>query len=73
MYIGTTVIEFKEEKKKKNNMDKINFGQKWYLKKVSATQLSFDMCCTVKSLKGREFSNVWGNTNTIAALLYRVQ
>ena len=64
MSIGTTVVElceFKEEKNNNNNMDKNYF--KKYCVKIRAIQLSFKMCCTVKSLKVEiktEFSNVWG-------------
>ena len=46
---------------------------KWYMKKIFATQLSFDMCCTVKSLKVEiertEYVHVWGEYRV---LLYPV-
>ena len=56
MSIGTTVSEFREfkEEKKKNDMvnGKIilshNFGQQWHFRNTFATQVSFDVCCTVK-------------------------
>ena len=53
--IGAMVIELrvfnkKEKKKKKKNMDKMDFGQSGTLMIVIfGTQLSFDMCCAVKS------------------------
>ena len=54
MSIGTTVIElreFKEKKKKKNNMDKMmfssNWKRKWYFSEIFHTQFCFDMFYTV--------------------------
>ena len=53
MSIGTTVIElreFKEKKKKNNNMDKMeknmfssNWKRKWYFSEIFHTQFCFDM------------------------------
>ena len=57
-----------------------NFEQKWYFSARLGLQLSFDMYYAVNHLKSKkveieirnEFSNVWGNTNTIAIPIYRV-
>ena len=54
MSTGTTIIELREfkekEKKKKNNGQNGIILAKSDFAKIFATQLSFDMCCTVKSL-----------------------
>ena len=55
MSIGATVIEFKEKKKKKNNMDKIGKiclaligrGSGIYFSEIFHTQFCFDMFYTV--------------------------
>ena len=64
MSIGTTDIElreFKEKKKKKNNMDKMgkrikfmfssNKKRKWYFSEIFHTQFCFDIFYAVKSSK----------------------
>ena len=58
----------KEKKEKKNKMDK-----KWknFPNVIFALQLSFDMCCTVKSLKVGIFKCTYReNTNTMAIPTY---
>ena len=52
MSIGNTVIEFNEK-----NMGKMNFGHKWYLKKILGIQLNIDIYCTIKLL---QVVNLWG-------------
>ena len=52
MSIDTTELhEFKEEKNNRTKLTSYNSGQKWCFRKIFATQLSFDMFCTVKALK----------------------
>ena len=79
-FIGTMVIELREFKKKKKNMDKM---AKLFIlaKKIFRMQLSLDMCCALKIVKSRhnlklkvrtEFLTVWENKNTTAIPIYRV-
>ena len=82
MSIGTTVIELHEFKEKEKDMDKLEksyiSGQKWYLKTIFATQVSFDIRCTVKSWKVNNLNfkvrvQMYGeNTNIMVIPIYRV-
>ena len=64
MSIGTTVIEIREFKEGHGQI----IGQMWYLEKIFASQLSFDMCCTATS--ELNFQMYGENTNTIAIPMY---
>ena len=48
------LLSYASSTRRKNMIFCYNFGPKWYCSERFGTQLSFDMCCAVKSLKVEE-------------------